>query len=449
MHRAAIVCLAFLIGSPGAFARSTSPDASELRSAFLLRASGADRVAEAGGGRQRQARLRRHFELVLSVLIERSPASLTTAVDRLEQSRDEQWDANQRAAWRKKLATARLTQLERLQRYARRGLFPFNEHVAGRAVPVFVDNYDTACAVGHLMRESGWKEVVALIQSTNNLVYVTDRDAGPVAQWALTSGLTREEAALIQPAYEPPPFNSNLAQLTIAGSVMTDDLEYKNFRIGRGASQFDARISYSTGGPNDPNYLAQLGVAVGDYLYVSPSGPSMNTLHDEWAFIGGGTVGGMASLQQPSTEQWIMLSYDVTTRKAGRVIAAAALESIAIFNFNYLFQGPPAAISVTSYAMPLGVDGILASNLALATLSLSSNQGPQSGPFLHGIDNAELSPRTGLTISTVIKLTGPGEFTSFINSFAVVPEPASLTMASIIGLAALRPRKRSTAMAQS
>jgi hypothetical protein len=131
------------------------------------------------------------------------------------------------------------------------------------------------------------------------------------------------------------------------------------------------------------------------------------------------------------------------------VIAAVALESIAIFNFNYLFQGPPAAISVTSYAMPLGVDGILASNLALATLSLSSNQGPQSGPFLHGIDNAELAPHTGLTISTVIKLTGPGEFTSFINSFEVVPEPASLTIASIIGLAALRPRKRSTAIAQS
>jgi hypothetical protein len=174
----------------------------------------------------------------------------------------------------------------------------------------------------------------------------------------------------------------------------------------------------------------------------------MTTLYDEWAFIGGGWIGGMASVQQPLAEQWVMLSYDVMTRKPAHLISAAALQSIANFNFNYMFQGDPGAISMFSLLMPQGTDGITSPvGLALATLGLSTTEGPQYGPFLDGVSSVALTPRQGLTVSTMIKVTGPADFSSFIHTFEVIPEPASFTMAGAAAALAVRPRRRRLAAA--
>lgn len=148
--------------------------------------------------------------------------SLDVALDRLEQRREENWSDDERAVWKQRLAEERLANVRRLHRYQRRGLFPINQHVADRAAPVFVDNYDTACAVGHLMRESGWGEEVAAIQAENNLVYVTDVSDGPVVEWVAASGLTQEEAAIIQPAYGiTPPAEAGIS--TGAGDGMRSE----------------------------------------------------------------------------------------------------------------------------------------------------------------------------------------------------------------------------------
>ena len=73
------------------------------------------------------------------------------------------------------------------------------------------------------MRRSGSNDAVEEIARHNNHVYVPDVHDGPLMQWVLQSGLTQEEAALIQPAYAPSclPF----ADLNLDGVVDWSDAQ--------------------------------------------------------------------------------------------------------------------------------------------------------------------------------------------------------------------------------
>jgi uncharacterized protein YjbI with pentapeptide repeats len=51
------------------------------------------------------------------------------------------------------------------------------------------------------MRQSGWSQAVEAVAQQSNFVFIDDVAEGPVLEWILHSGLTKEEAALIQPAY--------------------------------------------------------------------------------------------------------------------------------------------------------------------------------------------------------------------------------------------------------
>jgi uncharacterized protein YjbI with pentapeptide repeats len=76
------------------------------------------------------------------------------------------------------------------------------------------------------MRESGWSDAVDEIARHNNHVYVPDAHDGPLVHWVLQSGLTQEEAALIQPGYGPScrPF----ADLNLDGVVDGSDAEVRD-----------------------------------------------------------------------------------------------------------------------------------------------------------------------------------------------------------------------------
>lgn len=100
------------------------------------------------------------------------------------------------------LRAERQRNLERLRDYRKAGEFPHNTHVDERR-PVFIDRQGRACAVGHLMIESGWRDAAKSIQERENLAYLPDMDSPEVAKWVAQSGLTAEEAALIQPTYSP------------------------------------------------------------------------------------------------------------------------------------------------------------------------------------------------------------------------------------------------------
>lgn len=98
------------------------------------------------------------------------------------------------------LQAERKRNIERLHEYRVAGVFPHNTYVPGRT-PVFIDAEDRACAVGHLIIESGHEDAARRIASRENLARLPDMRSPEVAAWLATSGLTAAEATRIQPSY--------------------------------------------------------------------------------------------------------------------------------------------------------------------------------------------------------------------------------------------------------
>lgn len=91
-----------------------------------------------------------------------------------------------------------------LERYRDAGQYPQNRDFAGEYVPYFVDPVtDAHCAVGYLMAQTGHEALVRRIAAADNHVRVLDLAGdAEVRQWLDEYGITLEEAARIQPAYD-------------------------------------------------------------------------------------------------------------------------------------------------------------------------------------------------------------------------------------------------------
>ena len=105
---------------------------------------------------------------------------------------------------------ARATHIARLRAYAAAGVFPENTRHPGAYVPYFVDDNGTRCAMAYLIEQSGAGHFVARVASRLNYAYIADiaRDPelGPLLDaWLETNGLSLDEAARIQPAYDGGP----------------------------------------------------------------------------------------------------------------------------------------------------------------------------------------------------------------------------------------------------
>lgn len=98
------------------------------------------------------------------------------------------------------LQRARDRNIERLQTYRKRGVFPHNTIVPERR-PIFIDEEGRHCAVGYLMKKSGWADQARSIAERENLAYLPNMKSPEVEQWVRQSGLTATEATLIQPTY--------------------------------------------------------------------------------------------------------------------------------------------------------------------------------------------------------------------------------------------------------
>jgi hypothetical protein len=110
-------------------------------------------------------------------------------------------DAPASKAWREWLAARRAGQLERLNAYAARAVFPKNRDFMGEQVPYFIDAEGVPCAVANLIIESGGDDLARRVSASDNHVRVGGLKDGPVVDWILVSGLLQEEAARIQPSY--------------------------------------------------------------------------------------------------------------------------------------------------------------------------------------------------------------------------------------------------------
>ena len=129
------------------------------------------------------ARIRAHFDSVLTELAARDLSALTVA---------------QRENRRALMTT--------LTAYRGRGVFPHNYDFPGEAVPYFVDRKTgTLCAVAHLLESTGRRDIVDRVARADNTVWVPAL-AGDVEfeSWLAANGITLDEAARIQVPYVGP-----------------------------------------------------------------------------------------------------------------------------------------------------------------------------------------------------------------------------------------------------
>ncbi len=90
--------------------------------------------------------------------------------------------------------------LEVLREYWQTKQFPQNtRHTA--ITPYFIDDFNTACAVGHLMRESGAVKEAHWIAETMNNAYIEEMPVTELEKWADKMGFELEELKWIQPGY--------------------------------------------------------------------------------------------------------------------------------------------------------------------------------------------------------------------------------------------------------
>lgn len=113
--------------------------------------------------------------------------------------------------------------LDLLHDYWTAGIFPRNYEYKNERKPCFIDKDGKICAVGYLVEQTAGRQTAEQINGNHQydkLLAINDRT---VDNWITASGLTKEECAMIQPAYgSPPSYNYNYIspQYGITSSVL-------------------------------------------------------------------------------------------------------------------------------------------------------------------------------------------------------------------------------------
>lgn len=92
--------------------------------------------------------------------------------------------------------------LDELAEYREEGVFPKNTMYQDGPRPVFIDEDNVHCAVGHLIKQSGHPELAQKVRDLDNSIYVPQLKDEAFLHWAQEHGLTPEECACIQPSYD-------------------------------------------------------------------------------------------------------------------------------------------------------------------------------------------------------------------------------------------------------
>jgi hypothetical protein len=104
---------------------------------------------------------------------------------------------------------ARARHIEVLREYREAGEFPRNTDIGDRRAPYFVDRAGTLCAMAYLIAKSGRASLVERVATTSNNAYIAElANDAQLLEWLRSAGLTIDEAARIQPKYQPLPPSS-------------------------------------------------------------------------------------------------------------------------------------------------------------------------------------------------------------------------------------------------
>ncbi len=123
-------------------------------------------------------RIKTHLEYVENLLRQREVATLPT-----------------------ELQSKRKHLLDLLHTYWTAGVFPKNYDHAGQRKPCFIDKDGNICAVGYLIEQTAGRQAANEINSKHKYDELLAMNDKTIDGWIEGSGLTKEECAMIQPAY--------------------------------------------------------------------------------------------------------------------------------------------------------------------------------------------------------------------------------------------------------
>lgn len=101
--------------------------------------------------------------------------------------------------------------LDLLNEYCTAGVFPKNYDYPDQRIPCFIDKHGNICAVGYLIEQTAGRQVAEEINSKFKYEYLLAMNDPKIDNWIQTSGLTKEECAMIQPAYGPAPTDNYIS----------------------------------------------------------------------------------------------------------------------------------------------------------------------------------------------------------------------------------------------
>jgi hypothetical protein len=107
------------------------------------------------------------------------------------------------------LQNRRLQLLDLLNSYTRAGNYPKNHKYKGQRKSCFIDKDQNICAVGYLVEQTAGRAVAEKINAVYQYANIFEMNNELINTWIASSGLTREECAMIQPAYNFPPPTTN------------------------------------------------------------------------------------------------------------------------------------------------------------------------------------------------------------------------------------------------
>ncbi len=187
------------------------------------------------------------------------------------------------------LKKQRAKNLDILHCYWKRGLFPANDLYEGRQ-PFFIDKYNTYCAVGYLIQQTGADDVAKEIAKTQNYSYLKDITHPKLMDWVVHSGLSFDELALIQLPY-----------FGFAPCYVTE-MHYNN--AGLDVNEYiEVRQTFAP--PASPTMLP-----FDKVLFYDQAGTLYKTLDiSQMQTVGSGGVGSLYFYTFPSTENFADIGY--------------------------------------------------------------------------------------------------------------------------------------------
>ena len=99
--------------------------------------------------------------------------------------------------------------LDHLHKYWTKGIFPKNYDGENDKSPCFIDKEGNICAVGYLVEKTESREMAEFINADFKSSGNAEMKSSALHDWLKRNGLTKEDAAIIQPSYNWHPVQSD------------------------------------------------------------------------------------------------------------------------------------------------------------------------------------------------------------------------------------------------